>query len=383
MLEPENNQSNETANTVDTGAAEQIQQSADATDNGNGASTGAPEGGTVDTENTESVSTTLEAGEGSSETTEGEQTSNEPDGTGTTKTVKFSDFQKLNGEVGTQQPPPAKPQKFPAGARDYSGIAEEHKKLFKGMGNAEFNFAKQKYIENAELQKQIAELKAKPQQQTVQVYDHPEGYMLTPEYKTQSARSQVATNVKRHYMTQLAKAQRGERWTNVELDGQGNLKQVNEEQEPTPENIVQLTEWVTTLTQQEWDEKQKLNQLVQGSQTGYKSAVSKIDEAIQQYYKPLLDLKPEDPLKKLQDNATNLVPEQFRGHPMTKLFVLTLAENARINGQFKALQQELATLKQNKVDATKAQPTKAQFVSGKGGAKAPISFSRLKELAPS
>lgn len=256
-------------------------------------------------------------------------------------------------------------QKFPAGARDYSGIPEEHHKLFKGMGNVEFDFAKKNYLENLELKKKVQEVEVtKGQPQKEIIYDHPEAYVLSKEYKEQSTRTNLASQIKTHYMRELAKAQQGLKWRDCDIDPKTGQLIYGEERVATPEDIASLTSFVQDATQQAYNEQQKLQQVKQSFGNQYQQSVATVEDAIQKYYKPLLD--PKHPTAPLQQQAMELVPEQFRGHPMTKLFVLTLAENARLNGLNKKYESEKKLQEANKADAAKAQPTKTQLGSGGG-----------------
>lgn len=366
MLEPEQNQQNsEAANAAAMGTE-------------------------VSTQATGAESATVEAGAEASEAGEQQQQQSSADTTnvaeaGETKaaaekpTIKFSDFDKItNPNAPTIEPVKPEPVKK-SNARDYSGIAEADLPGFKEMGNRGFQLARTQYLENQQLKKDLAEAKTKTTPQQVQVFDHPEGYTLTPEFKQQSVRNNLATQIQRHYMTQLARAQQGHKWQDCDIDPKtGALLVSKEDQEPSPEHIAALTMFVQQSTQTAYVEQQKLNELGSKLQGGYQQAVSAVESAIQQYYKPLLD--PKHPTAELQKKTMELVPAEFKAHPMSKLFVLTLAENARINGENKKMLAELATLKANKVDASKAQPTKASFVTGASNGKAPIKYSEMQAL---
>lgn len=294
------------------------------------------------------------------------------------KPLSYEDIQKrIRGEEPTPaEKPVAKPQPK---ARDMTGIAPEHHKLFRNMSGEAFDLAKERYIQAESLRAEVETLKKTPQIKPVNVYDHPEGYTLSEDYRNQNYRTTVAAEINNHYQVQLAKAMRGEKWNTGDVDPKtGKFVVDKTEMDPTPENIAQLTGFVTQTSMQALAEQQKLAQVGQQYQQAYQDDVGKIEAAIEQYYKPLTD--PKHPTAKLQEQTLGLVPERFRGHPMTKLFVLTLAENARINGESKALKQKLAALESNKVDAGKAQPTKQNFVNGNGGGKAPLSYSEIQRL---
>jgi hypothetical protein len=289
-------------------------------------------------------------------------------------------YEEIKKQLRGEEPevvakPPVKPQPK---ARDMTGIAPEHHKLFRNMSGEAFDLAKEKYIKATALEQEVESLKKTPQIKPVNVYDHPEGYVLSEDYRNQNYRTTVSTEINTHYQTQLAKAMRGEKWRDGDIDPKtGKFVVSQTEQEPTPESIAQLTGFVTQTSMQALAEQQKLAQVGQQYQQAYQQDVGQIEAAIEQYYKPLTD--PKHPTAKLQEQAKSLIPERFRNHPMSKLFILTLAENARINGESKALKQEMATLKANRVDAGKAQPTKPNFVSAPA-TKPTLTYSQMKEM---
>jgi hypothetical protein len=335
----------------------------------------------VTEQNTEQVSapqaTETQATENTQEQAATENTQQTEEKPAEKKPLTFEDIQKrIRGEEPEPQKPVAKPN-LPK-QRDMTGIAPEHHKLFRNMSGEAFDLAKEKYIQAQSLQAELENLKKNPQIKPVQVFDHPEGFVLSEDYRAQNYRTTIATEINSHYQTQLAKAMRGEKWNAGDVDPKtGKFVVDKTELEPTPENIAQLTGFVTQTSMQALTEQQKLSQVGQQYQQGYQSDVGKIEAAIESYYKPLTD--PKHPTAKLQEETIKLVPERFRNHPMTKLFVLTLAENARINGESKAIRAELATLKANKVDASKAQPTKSAFVNG-GSGKAPMTFEQIQKM---
>ena len=119
---------------------------------------------------------------------------------------------------------PSAPQskKFPA-KRDYSGLDEEEKKLFKNMDNAAYERLKPIYLASKEQSNTLAELQAKlDAADKRRWYDEPEAYTLHPDYKSSQASVNRLTTELNFWEEQLAEIEEGREGQTYTLDDKGN-----------------------------------------------------------------------------------------------------------------------------------------------------------------
>lgn len=148
------------------------------------------------------------------------QDSSKSDGVANNK----SPFDDINPfKAHQEQQAPAKEQQKQG--RNYEGLTEQEADWFKKMGNEAYNAMRPVYEE-------YKKLKAAPQAQTqaqtqaqslASVFEHEEGYMLTPQFKTLISETQRANQEHVHWQEQLAAIRAGQKWKELYADEQGNL----------------------------------------------------------------------------------------------------------------------------------------------------------------
>lgn len=146
--------------------------------------------------------------------------------------------QEVKKEVEVSAQPKTTTKVDPKDGRDYSDIPEEDKAVWRSMSNDSFNKLKPIYLEH---QKQKIELEAKAnnvQQLTKDLddarkgivkmpenyFEHPNAFVLTPEFERISHKSNLASQVFNHWRNQLKEVKGGAKdWISIKINDQGQL----------------------------------------------------------------------------------------------------------------------------------------------------------------
>lgn len=275
-------------------------------------------------------------------------------------------FEPLPGSI---EQPIVKKEKA---ARDYSGIADEHKALFEKMGNEAFTFAKQKYIESAKLRQELEEVKKQPKP-TVSIYGHERAYVLTPEYGQLVGGLNLATQIHNHWKAQEARMRRGEPWQDAEVKN-GKLTYVGEPKQGTAEDEVNIGTWLDEAKEQREAVANAYKQYVGQYETVYKNDSERHNAQMKEFF-PYAEA-PE--MTKMQEEIISkyIVPSHQQ-HPLAKTvacLVFELAKERRKNGA--ANKQEK---RQEQVKQQSNNPTKKELGAGTGSSNGNgITFSAFK-----
>lgn len=117
----------------------------------------------------------------------------------------------------------------PALERDFSDLDDDEKLIFQKMSNEAYAKLYPLYKEHKTLKpqletqsKRIAELEknALP----ANYYQHPNGFILSPEFNQLSEELQVSQVVENHWRTQLKKMEAGEDWQDLDITDDGKFK---------------------------------------------------------------------------------------------------------------------------------------------------------------
>jgi len=160
------------------------------------------------------------------------------------KTIDFTSFLNAKNTVEEQKPhtppktttppattPPVAPVVIDPNARDYTGVDEQDVPLFKKMANESFNRLKPLYLDYKKKQAELNETQqklAEAQKGVTRIpdsyYEHPNAYILTPEFNVAAQTSQQAQAILNHWTDQLQKIREGAvEYTHIDFDQNGNL----------------------------------------------------------------------------------------------------------------------------------------------------------------
>jgi FtsZ-binding cell division protein ZapB len=206
-------------------------------------------------------------------------------------------------------------------ARDLSNLDDEEKSIFNNMSLEAYNRLYPAYLayrDNKDkletlpnLQKELEELRAKPQHT---IYDHEEGYLLSPEYRNALVERNELSQIKDFWQQQLINAHAGKESYYLVQDAKGNIDVSPTPRKASPEVIVELTERLNQSSQQVTSAAAKLSTFAESHKTKHNSYTSAVQSIHNKYFG-----KHEAALKPVADKFLNQYPAEFRGRPEAKL----------------------------------------------------------------
>lgn len=243
-----------------------------------------------------------------------------PEVTSTTKTEVES-----NPEVTVGAKPITSPIRT---ARDYTGFSDDEKTLLGRTSNDAFAYLRPRLLERNQMaavlkakDTEIANLKVGKQVLPDNYYEHPQAFVLSPEYNKVSNDMQVSNYIHNHWKTQLGNIRRGEDWTDLAINNGRPV--LTPKQKATPESEAEIMSLVTTTANQ-LQEFQRKAHTVQVEFSGRaKQAKAHIEAEEKKYFGAFEDEKhPSQPIIK---SIIETVPSEFRASPMTRPFAKACA----------------------------------------------------------
>lgn len=249
-------------------------------------------------------------------------------------------------------------------ARDYTGLTEEEAGHFKRMSNAAFSFLLPKYkaskAQEIELVETKKQLEAARKGQVVlpdNYYEHPHGYLLTPEYAQAENTLETAQIIHNHWRQQMINIRAGKDWQ--ELDYKDGKLIVGEPQPATAEAEMQIGDNLEHTRQQLFEKQQIVRQIQSSFAAKYKDAASQVKESEDKFF-PGYD-KPDHPQAAVMAEVINRLPAPYKKHPLASMLAKVVATNAMLHNAALGYKAELDKAKAIKSDAKKAGPTAASF----------------------
>lgn len=261
-------------------------------------------------------------------------------------------------------------------ARDYNGIDEADVPLFKQMGNEAFAKMRDLYVKSKESQKaiqerdtQIAQLKTGKATLPDSYYEHPEAFVLSPDYQPLVRDTQLAINIERHWQDQLAKVEENEDWQDISVDKDGNVV-LSEPQAATSKVKAAIISRLQAVNNYRTGKENELRSFV----TNYKQRVDGVKKFVENdvvgkifgnaYSDESLN-KPENAeVREFYNNAIKAVPVELQSNVLTKPFVMALTTIATLVKNQRAMSEAAKVATSKKEDATKVQPTAAGMSTG-------------------
>lgn len=301
-------------------------------------------------------------------------------------------FKLAAGEITENEPEPAKPAEKSAepakpaavvpqqptakpveDARDLTGIADEHRPLFKQMSNDAFALAKRAYVERVELSAKVKELESKTIPQSY--LENPNAYILSPEHMQAKMDERQSEAIAKHWQQQLAKMRQGEKITDLIQNTDGKIV----ESEPfaaTAETEAQLIAAISTASQRSQQARLAAENIKQTFSERVKTTVTQVKDAESRLFPGFDDEK--HPSKPIMQKLSADIPSAFQGHPLTPLLLKSMAAVVMMVEKAKGLEAELTKAKTVQADAAKAQPTvRSLGSSNAAGAKSLPSYADI------
>ena len=258
---------------------------------------------------------------------------------------------KPEAKVETPTEPEVKePLAFTQTTRDYSIFDPADVDALKKLPNAAFNRLRDRFVESKKIKDELDTLKkevsSRPKEPTY-LYEHPEGYMLQPEFTQLLTQEDNSNQIVNFYAEQLSKASEGEDFQFINEQGQVQTVKLNGRVNSRANSLLQIE--LNKYVQMQ----QQAKQAVQQFQHRYKQGVATVGQQLKQLedkFFPGFDeakLSPED--KATYDYAYQITPEPLRNSPQTRLLAKAYVEFARLSvtstARIAELEKQLAALK--------------------------------------
>lgn len=258
--------------------------------------------------------------------------------------------------------------------RDYTGYTPEEVETLKQMSNPAFNYTVGKL-------KQLKELEGKVKAGNEVYYQHPQGFMLTPEYNQAITDYQYADFEANHWKKQLLEVKAGRPWTPLTgYDKNGN---------PVYGQPIKATEDGEISVQDAYNGSLGISNQLKGKlqemQTGFKTKVDADLQAMQNEranrFAWVKDPKVLDEtinipevgdvkISQVRQDFKNLFPSYQHSNPLLDVAADLFVAVQKVAEENRKLSQSVTTEKKLKQEVIDAEPTVAEGQIGTGGGKA-------------
>lgn len=319
----------------------------------------------------------------------------EGEGEGDEKPVDFTQFlDKTNildeKPVPTEQKPLTRPdvqQQQQVESRDFSGLEETEIPLFRKMSNEAFSKIKPVYLDAKKLKTDLAAKDAeinKLREGRVELpenyYEHPLGYVLSPEFEGAVSNVGKASTILSHWEQQLQKFRSGsETIQNIHIDEKTGEFFVSKDipiDERTESEILRcLSASQNQLTQQQ----NRLQALQASHTTKHKEAAGWISNFEKTSF-PVFEKEKAtyDPLVK---NTVDSFPATVRRNPLATVLAKALITTMQLGRMLQQMQGNGQVVVDNKGkpkpsadDIKKGGPTDSSHATGAGRSESPVTF---------
>jgi hypothetical protein len=217
-------------------------------------------------------------------------------------------------------------------ARDYTGVSDEVKPLLERMSNEAFNHFKPLVLELPKLQQKLTESEKRITELSSgrppeNYNEHPDGYILSPEFSQAAKEVQEANIVATHWQQQFDAVEGGAlKYKTLGRDAQGNLCTTGEVDAGADAKSKLLRNM--TWSQQQVDTKQARITLIQEShKVKYQEAAAWLENAQKQWFTKVNEEN--HPLQPLIKSTLESFPATFRANPVAKALAKSLVLNVR------------------------------------------------------
>lgn len=251
--------------------------------------------------------------------------------------------------------------------RDYSGFSAEEAAALKQMSNAGFQLASRALKENKELKAQRNDV----------FLQHPNAYMLAPEYgETQNLLARVDFEAN-HYKQQLMKLRRGEQWTVFQgFDKDGNPV-FSEPMAATEEADIEISNALQMLLGRAAESRNKLQTLQIDFSKRYNGSVEAVNAERAKRFEWVADpAKLEEkidvggklgevPIKQIISDFKSIFPPHMHGSPLLDVSADLFVSLQILGARNRELESAVATEKKLKEHVAAAEPVLESSQGGK------------------
>lgn len=283
--------------------------------------------------------------------------------------------------------------------RDYTGFDEKEAELLKKTSGETFNWIRPKLLEARKLEeviknkdKEIADLRVGKVSVPDSYYEHPQGFVLTPDYNAASQNLNTAAFVLKHWQDQLVNIREGGEWKDLDIrDGKPVYSTPQKADAKAEGQVLSYINWASTQAN---THQSKLLELQNNFSRRHQEAVGAIRQAEKQHFAAYEDEK--HPMQPVIKDLYAKMPAEFRNNPMTSIAVKASAAAIQYGHALRAEQTKVVELSKKLEEAlkgakpdTRTTPTDKDITtggvsSGKGSREPEVtmdSFNALRNRA--
>jgi hypothetical protein len=244
-------------------------------------------------------------------------------------------------------------------ARDLTGFDENEQKLLKSMSNDAFSYIRPQLLEKKKLgeilaakDRELAALKSGKQLLPDNYYEHPNAFVLTPEFNSASNNMQLSQFIHEHWKKQLVNIRQGKDWEDLAITNGRPIKTAG--QKATAEAEGEILGLINSSAVQYNKYQNDMQGIMTGFTSRHKEAVEVVKQAEKQYFSAFDDDK--HPYAPVAKNIMTNIPAEFRSSPLASVLAKSVAASVMLNTSNTKLQAENAELKAKLAEIEKTSP---------------------------
>lgn len=273
----------------------------------------------------------------------------------------------------TTKPAEVKSESGKPSTRDFTGFTDQEAKLLRDMRNESYEFVAPQLRELKKVKEVIAkkdnEIATLRSGKTIlpdTYYEHPQGFVLSPEFNGASNLLNIYSDVQTHWEAQLAAIRKGEKWKDINYNKATGSLEYGAEHEATAEDEAKVFGYLHHTINNVSQSQAKVWNLQNEFKARHTQAVETVRGAEKQYFGVFDD--PNHPLQAMIKDITNMFPPEFRNNPVTSLAakaVVTCISLQKQNKELIASKSTVAKVEEKKaVDKKLAGPTESDISGG-------------------
>lgn len=306
--------------------------------------------------------------------------------------VDFTSFENIKGVDKIPEVKPkleVKPEVEIPQERDYSDIDPELAPLFKQMSNEAFRRLKPVLKEHKEaLEKlkakdvEVEEVRKNANKLPDNYYEHPHGFVLTPEYSETSSAVSLCKTIADHWAGQLAKVREGAAEVEMlDINPKTGELYIAEKKKADAGIESELITNLNFANQQLFVKQAELQSIAKTHQSKHSEAISWLNQHEKAVF-PAFDDPKNEGLSKTLTEVINRFPPSFRSNPLSRLVAKSLITNNLLFKRVTELSNNKPVQQVAKItkDKQQAGPNSAEAVGVSAGKSEEVSFDDFERL---
>lgn len=306
------------------------------------------------------------------------------------KTEKKEEVKTENKKVETKlTPEELKKQRDEEKAkRDYTGIDESLLPQVKQMGNEFFNAVAPVLKEHKKLKEEAALkdseiIKLKENKLPEDYFQHPKGYVLTPEFEAGVTTLTRAQQIAAHWQDQLTKLKEGEyTYQEIDMDRETGELVVGKPIKADKSDIKLLENYVDGAKAQIHKVHSYVENVGKSHNERYRQALTTVADFEKKSFAQFEGENSEKFKPVVRDTITKALPPAFHNNPLATTLAKALLTIHALGQKLKGAGDEKKMEEEKKKEAEKIQPTKKEIESGevKKGADTEITYDVFEKV---